>query len=160
MDDWNNYLFVSCTKGKLHRGTHPNDGKTASQPLELVHVDMGEMDERSLGGAKYFLLFKDDFSHFRTVFFMKTKDEAPEKLETFVKLAENQLGRKLKVLKSDQGKEIKNARTRKFLDDRGIFHTHSNVYTPQQNGRIEREMRTIKEAAISALLATNLDSKL
>lgn len=160
VDDWNNYLCVSCTKGKQHRGSHPNDGKTASQPLELVHVDMGEMDERSLGGAKYFLLFKDDFSHFRTVFFMKTKDEAPEKLETFVKLAENQLGRKLKVLKSDQGKEIKNARTRKFLDDRGIFHIHSNVYTPQQNGRIEREMRTIKEAAVSALLATNLDSKL
>lgn len=37
--------------------------KIATQPLDLLHADMGEMSVTSLGGAKYFLLFKDDFTH-------------------------------------------------------------------------------------------------
>lgn len=32
-------------------------------------------------GFKYFLVFKDDFSKFRKVYFIKTKDEVFEKIE-------------------------------------------------------------------------------
>lgn len=160
VDDWNNYCCEGCDYGKHHCESHPANEKIAKQSLDLVHVDMGEMREPSLGGAKYYLVFKDDFSHFRTVYFMKTKNEAPDKLKLFVKMAENQLGRKMKCLRSDNGKEIRNAATDKFLTDLGIFHTFTNPHTPQQNGRIEREMRTIVEAARSALTAANLSIRL
>lgn len=72
------------------------------------------MNIKSLGGAKYFLLFKDDFSHFRTVYFLKTKDETVQKLEKFLQLLKNQLERKVKCLRSDNGTEIKNADTKRI----------------------------------------------
>lgn len=132
----------------------------SSKPLELVHVDLCEMDVRSLGGAKYFLLFKDDFSHYRTVYFLKSKEEAFEKLKNFVKLVENQFYSKVKRLMSDHGTEIKNHDTKSLLESLGIFHIKSSVYTPQQNGRIEREMRTVVEAARSSIHARNLNTNL
>lgn len=160
VDDWGKYCCTGCEYGKARCKSHPRNEWKAKEPLELVHVDMGEMRDPSLGGAKYYLVFKDDFSHFRTVYFMKTKDEAPDKLKLFVKMAENQLRRKMKCLRSDNGTEIKNVRTDEFLKDLGILHTFTNPHTPQQNGRIEREMRTIVESARSALKATNLNVRL
>ena len=118
------------------------------------------MNELSLGGAKYFLLFKDDFSHYRTIYFLKNKSEAVEKLNNFLKLVNNQFGRQVKTLKSDNGKEIKNTESRKILEELGIFHERSAKYTPEQNGRIEREMRTIVEAARAELHTGNLSKQL
>lgn len=118
------------------------------------------MNVKSLGGAKYFILFKDDFSHFRTVYFLKTKDEAASRLDSFMKMVENQFDKKVKSLRSDNGTEIKNFRTKQLLEELGIFHSFSNAYTPQQNGRIERKMRTIVESARSAIHTKDLSESL
>lgn len=160
IDDWNDYVCPGCVYGKQHRVSHPKNEKVAENPLDLIHVDLCEMNIPSLGGAKYFLLLKDDFSHFRTVYFLKHKDEAAGKLDTFMKMVENQFGRKVKNLRSDNGKEIINTNVRELLEELGIFHSKSNAYTPQQNGRIEREMRTVVEAARSAIHAKDLEENL
>lgn len=153
-------MCSGCVYGKQHHNSHPKNSKVAEKLLDVVHVDLCEMNIKSLGGAKYFILFKDEFSHFRTVYFLKTKDESAYKLKSFAKMVQNQFDSQIKCLKSDNGTEIKNVETRKFLDDLGVFHIKSNVYTPQQNGRIEREMRTIVDAARSALHAKDLNEVL
>ena len=111
IDDWNDYVCEGCAYGN-HRISHPKNPKVAERPLDLIHVDLCEMNIRSLGEAKYFLLFKDDFSHFRTVYFLKSKDEAADRLNVFTKMVENQFERRLKCLRSDNGTEIKNAVTK------------------------------------------------
>lgn len=100
---------------------------------------MDEIDIRSLGGAKYFLLFKNDFTHYRTVNFVKTKDKTTTKLDLFLKIVENQFDRKVKSLRSDNGTEIKTLDTKKLLDSLRVFHIKSNAYTPEQNGRIDKK---------------------
>lgn len=160
IDDWNNYVCTGCVYGKQHRISHPKNPKVAENPLDLVHVDLCDMNVKSLGGAKYFLLFKDDYSHFRTAYFLKTKDEAASKLRIYLNMVENQFGRKVKCLRSDNETEIKNADTKKLLEEIGVFHTKSNAYTPQQNGRVEREMRTVVESARSAIHAQDLNANL
>lgn len=160
IDDWDNHICSGCVYGKQHNVSHPLNPKVAENVLDVIHVDLCEMNMRSLGGSKYFLLLKDDFSHFKTVYFLKSKDEAPEKLEVFIKLVENQFGRPIKCLRSDNGTEIKNRDTKKLLENLGVFHTKSVAYVPQQNGRIEREMRTVVEAARSALHANNMNENL
>lgn len=160
IDDWDDYVCEGCAYGKQTRTSHPANPKTAENPLDLVHVDMGHVSEPSLGNARYFLLFKDDHTHYRTIYFMKTKDEAPDKLESYINLVENQLGRKIKCIRSDNGREIKNARTDEILKKRGIHHTTTNTHTPEQNGRIEREMRTVVEAARTAIHANGLSKRL
>ena len=74
--------------------SHPLNPKKSSNILELFHVDLCEMDIYSLGGAKYFLLFKDDYSHFKSVYFLENKYEAAAKFETFLKLVEDQFYKK------------------------------------------------------------------
>lgn len=160
VDDWNDHVCIGCTYGKQHRVSHPANLKVAEKPLDVIHVDLGEMDIRSLGGAKYFLLFKDDYTHFKTVYFLKSKDEAYQKLQLLMNLLENQFGRKVKKLMSDNGREIQNTNSNKLLEELGVFHAKTCTYTPQQNGRIEREMRTVVEAARSVIHGMNLNQNL
>ncbi|KAL4143161.1 hypothetical protein QTP88_005521 [Uroleucon formosanum] len=123
----------------------------------MIHVDLCEMDIRSLRGAKYFLLFKDDLSHYHTVHFLKTKYETAEKLEIFMKIIKNQFDKTLKCLGSDHSTEIKNADTQRLLNELGVFHSRSNIYTAQPNRRIEREIRTIVESTRSAIHANDFN---
>ncbi|XP_025835835.1 uncharacterized protein LOC112906232 [Agrilus planipennis] len=47
INGWNNQVCNACALGKQHRVTHPENDKTAVQLLDLVHVDLGESEERS-----------------------------------------------------------------------------------------------------------------
>lgn len=158
VDDWDDYVCEGCVYGKHHRLPHPRNFEVAKEVLDVIHVDLCEMNINSFGGAKYFFMLKVDFSHFCTVYFLKTKNETFEKLK--ITLVENQFRKKIKVLKSDNGKEIKNGDTKKFCEELGVFHIKSNPYTAPQNSRIEREMRTIVESARSAIHARNLNENL
>lgn len=160
IDDWEGYVCEGCAYGKQCRVSHKANPTVAEQCLDVIHVDLGEMNERSLGGSKYFLLLKDDYSHFRTIYFLKTKSEAVDKLKIFLNLVKNQFGRQVKILKSDNGTEIKNEKSKNLFEELGIFHLRSATYTPEQNGRIEREMRTIVEAARAEMYAEKLSVKL
>lgn len=75
-EDEDDFFCEACLYGKLHRAVFHSSENKASCVGELVHSDVcGPMHCTSVGGSKYFLLFKDDFSHFRTIFFLKEKTE-------------------------------------------------------------------------------------
>lgn len=151
-DDSADYICEMCLSGKQHRIAFPSSSTRASEVLELVHVDVcGPMEQLSVGGSKYFLLLKDDYSGFRTVYFLQHKSEVKCRIENYVNKAERETNRKFKILRSDNGSEFINKELNTFLDSKGIRHQKSVVYTPQQNGRAERDIRTLVEAARSAL---------
>ena len=138
-----------CHIGKETRQPFPTSSRGKEyQPGELIHADLsGKMPVPSLYGANYFLLMKDDYSGFKLAEFLKTKDEAPGKIIEFINLIKNQAGRKVKIFKTDQGTEFVNKELDTFLKGEGILHETSAPYCPESNGRIEREMRTVKDAA-------------
>jgi len=52
----------SCQLAKSHRLQTHLSSSCASKPLELIHMDIwGPASEKSTSGAKYFILFLDDF---------------------------------------------------------------------------------------------------
>lgn len=60
-EDVGNFYCEACVMGKQHRLPFPKSKNKAGKVGELVHTDVvGKMHETSLGGSKYFLLFKDD----------------------------------------------------------------------------------------------------
>lgn len=70
----------------------------------LVRLDVcGPMSSASVKGNIYYVTFIDDSSKKAWIYFMKTKDEAFSKFQEFKALAEKQLGRKIKVLRSYNG---------------------------------------------------------
>jgi transposase InsO family protein len=59
----------------------------------------------------------------------------------------NNYGVKIKHIRSDNDTEFKNTGLYLYLDTMGITHEFSAPYTPQQNGIVERENRTLIEMA-------------
>ena len=158
-DDDHNPFCADCLIGKQHRLPFPVSDSRATKLCELIHADVcGPFEVPSLGGAKYFLLLKDDYSGYRKVYFLKNKSEVKEKIENFLPLVENVTGNKIVTIRTDNGTEFNNQEMFKLCEKRGIHHEKTCVYTPQQNGRAEREMRTIVEAVRTMLNSKDLDN--
>lgn len=150
----------SCQHGKQIMDPFSKEGRRAMEPLELVHSDVcGPMNVTSLAGNKYFLTFVDDFSRHTTVFFMKNKSEVFKHFKTYLAEAERATGKKLKILRSDNGKEYVNSSLERLLEEKGIGHQLTAPYTPQQNGVAERANRTIVEMARTMLNHARLPKK-
>ena len=66
----------------------------------------------------------------------------------------------MKVLRSDKGREYTSEEFRKYTKERGVIHEFSSPYIHEQNGRAEREIRTIVESARSMLFSKSIDVKL
>ena len=115
--------------------------------------------EPSIDKARYFITFLDDYSRKTFVYFLKQKDEMPSVIEKFIKLAENQSGKRLKTLRTDNGREYVNSCLKSTLDRMGIRHETSIPYQPQQNGRAERVNRTLLEKTRCVLAEAKLPNK-
>lgn len=129
--------------------------------LELIHSDIcGPMKTTSLGGYKYLSVFIDDFSRKTFVRLLKNKSDIFEAFKTFKAAAERETGKRIKVLRTDNGGEYLSADFSNFLEREGIRHQLTVQYTPQQNGVAERANRTIVEMARCMLIDSNLSESL
>lgn len=152
---------VACMEGKCHRLPFPRSLNKTNMCCEILHADVcGPMEVSSVGGSRYILVIKDDFSKYRKVYFLKHKSEVPERIKQFINYAEIETNSKVKILRTDNGTEFLNKTLESFLSNKGIQHQTTVVYTPEQNGKIEREMRTIIEAARTMLIKSKLDKTL
>lgn len=134
-----------CIMGKSHRTPIPKKSDSrASAVLDLVHSDVvGPLEVPSIGGFRYFVTFIDDHSNWTVEYAMRTKSETFEYFKKFHKIAEAHTGRKLKVLRTDNGGEYLSNDFRAYLSNHGIKHQLTVAYTPQQNGVAERMNRTL-----------------
>jgi len=76
----NDFFCEPCQFGKSHR--LPFHQREPGKPVKLgefFHSDVcGPMSVESIGGARYFAIFKDDASSFRKVYFIKHKSDVFE----------------------------------------------------------------------------------
>ncbi|GJY99545.1 putative ribonuclease H-like domain-containing protein [Tanacetum coccineum] len=155
----NDHTCVACCKGKQHKASYKaiTAVSSISEPLQLLHMDLfGPTSIRSIDHKYYCLVITDDYSRFCWVFFLEHKDETYPILKDFINLVENQLNKKVKAIRCDNGTEFKNAHIIELCGSKGIKRDYSNARTPQQNGVAERKNRTLIEAARTMLA----DSKL
>ncbi|GJX62028.1 retrovirus-related pol polyprotein from transposon TNT 1-94 [Tanacetum coccineum] len=95
---------------------------------------------------------ESNFGHRR----LATKDETSGILKSFITGIENLVDHKVKMIRCDNGTELKNKEMNQFCKMKGILRQFSLARTPQQNGVAERKNKTLIEAAITMLA----DSKL
>lgn len=94
-----NCVCITCLEGKQTRLPFPSEGSHAKELLELIHSDVcGPMKHVSIGGARYFVTFIDDFSRRVHVYFIKTKDEVLDKFMEFKNRVENETNKKINFL--------------------------------------------------------------
>lgn len=148
---------VVCKEGKQTRKSFPISTTRTENVLDLIHSDLnGPMENRSIGGARYILTFIDDHSRKIFVYFIQEKSEVFDKFVEFKALVENQTGRKIKAMRSDNGTEYINSAFENYFKKHGIQHETSVVYTPEQNGIAERANRKLVEKAKCMLFDADL----
>ncbi|GJT59333.1 retrovirus-related pol polyprotein from transposon TNT 1-94 [Tanacetum coccineum] len=118
------HLCLACSLGKSKKASHkPKAVDTNQEKQSLLHMDLwGPMRVASINGKKYILVIVDDYLRFTWVKFFASKDEAPEVI------------------------------IKEYYENVRIIHETSVGRTPQQNGVVERQNRTLVEAARTMLI--------
>jgi hypothetical protein len=151
------FVCEACQYGKQARLPFNKSHRGPSQPGDIVYSDVcGPIEELSVSGMRYFVLFKDGATSYRHIYLMKQKNEV---LDCFIKynaIVKNKFLHDVRTLHTDNGGEYVNHEFKKFLEHKGINHECTAPYTPHQNGRAERELRTIMESARSMLYAKDV----
>ncbi|OWZ00555.1 Rve-domain-containing hypothetical protein [Phytophthora megakarya] len=137
-------LCGGCMKGKQTVTHFPSRSlTTASRSLELVHTNvMSPMKTKSTGGARYVLVFLDDYSRYVVTHFLNKKSKVANQFKMFLTMYENQWEERIKCLRSDNGTELVNRSMDKIYQQYGSIHQKTVPYGPQQNGVAERMNRT------------------
>nr|GEV66477.1 hypothetical protein [Tanacetum cinerariifolium] len=94
----------------------------------------GPMRVESINGKRYVLVIIDDYSRYTWVHFLRSKDEAPEEIKTFLKKIIVLLQALVIIVRTDNGIDFKNQVLQEYFNSVGISHQASSVRTPQQNG--------------------------
>ena len=114
-------FYEQCVMGKKNRVKFGTAIHNTKGILDYIHTDVwGPTKTVSLGGKHYFVTFVDDFSRRVWVYTLKSKDEVFETFLVWKKMVENQTGRKIKVLRSDNGTEYRNDQFSYFCKKEGI----------------------------------------
>ena len=93
-----------CALGEHTKTAFPSSDSRSARILDLIHSNLcGPMSSVSLRGYEYYVTFIDDHSKKTWIYFLKRKksEEVLQRFQEFKSLVENQIGRKIRVLRSD-----------------------------------------------------------
>nr|GEV62099.1 integrase, catalytic region, zinc finger, CCHC-type, peptidase aspartic, catalytic [Tanacetum cinerariifolium] len=123
------HLCPSCEQGKSKRASHPpKPVPNSRQRLHLLHMDLcGPMRIASINGKRYVLVIVDDYSRYTWVHFLRSKDEAPAVIITFLKRSTVLFQSPIIIIRTDNGTEFKNHVLKEYFDAVGISHQMSYV---------------------------------
>jgi transposase InsO family protein len=117
-------LCKGCILGKYTKTTFPSSDSRAAEIVDLIHSDVcGPMSSTSLTGSLYYVVFIDDFSQKSWIFFCQFQE--------FKALVENQTGKKIRVLRWDNGGEYTSKEFMDFCAGEGIRRELTIPYNPQ-----------------------------
>nr|GEY36795.1 hypothetical protein [Tanacetum cinerariifolium] len=134
----------SCISGKMTCKPFPHQVERAKELLRLIHTNVcAPFRTMSREGANYFITFTDDLSRYGFVCLMKHKHEVFETCKVFQNGVENQLDKKIKAIRSDQGGEYLRYEFVNRMKSCGIVSQLTPPYTPQHNGVSKRRNRTL-----------------
>ncbi|GKD57577.1 integrase, catalytic region, zinc finger, CCHC-type containing protein [Tanacetum coccineum] len=125
---------LACKQGKIKKASLPPKlVPSTKSKLELLHMDLcGPMRVASINGKKYILVTVDDYSWYTQVYFLRTKDEAPDMIIDFINQVQRNLKAQILMIRTDNGTEFKNEKLRVFYERLGIIHKTLIARTPQK----------------------------
>ena len=96
-----NHQCETWVEAKLTRSSFKSVERH-TEPLDLIHSDICDLKfVQTRGHNKYFITFVDDSTKYRYVYLLKSKDKTIEKFVLYKTEVENQLNKKIKVIRSD-----------------------------------------------------------
>ena len=146
------------------RSAHTADAYSPSHPGRLVHTDIVGPFKRSRRGYRYALIFIDDHSRFKFVYFLKAKSEAPAMARRFIARFNAHASQRSRTpvrilgrLHSDNAGEFLSREFTELLDEELIDHTTCPPHAHQLNGVAERAIGSVTALTRSYLTSSNLN---
>ncbi|KAI3513141.1 hypothetical protein L1887_20467 [Cichorium endivia] len=147
----------SCLLGKMTKKPFKGSFERGEGLLDIIHTDVcGPFRTTTKDGTRFYVTFTDDYSRYGYIYLIKNKSDTFEKFKKFKNGAENQLGRKIKMLRSDRGGEYLSIEFLDYLKECGIVSQLSPPRTPQLNGVAERRNRTLLDMVRSMMTRASL----
>nr|GEZ70316.1 retrovirus-related Pol polyprotein from transposon TNT 1-94 [Tanacetum cinerariifolium] len=152
------HLCSSCELGKAKRKSfHTKITPSSKRRLQLLRMDLcGPMRVASINGKRYVLVIVDDYSRYTWTHFLRSIYETPKVLIDFLRLVQKGLQAQVRIVRTDKGKEFLNQTLHAYFAAEGILHQTSVARTPEQNGVVERQNRTLVEGARTMLSAAKV----
>nr|GEU78596.1 hypothetical protein [Tanacetum cinerariifolium] len=151
------YSCENCVLGKSHQVNFGVGRHTAQGAIDYAHSDLwGPSQVESLGGKRYFLSIVDDYSRRVWVYILRFKYEAFRKFKEWKQLVDNQIGRTVKKLRTNNGLKFCNWKFEQLCIESEIARHLTIVGTPQQNGIAEHMNRTLMNKVRCLLIQSGL----
>ena len=152
-----NFDCVSCQLGKQPALPFNSSESISSDIFDLIYSDVwGPSFVLSIGESRYFVVFVDDYYHYRWIFHMKQCFELLQVYSNFAKMVENQFFKCIKKFQFDNALEYNQYAFQAVLHSYGIVHQLTCPGTSQQNGRAEQKLRHILETVCALLLSAKV----
>ncbi|XMA13681.1 hypothetical protein WAI453_006472 [Rhynchosporium graminicola] len=150
-------LCVPCEKGRPIRKVNKVSARARpARSMDEIHVDVVHLKPKALNGHSYASIFSCAYSTGKWAFTYAKKSDAYLANQKLIKLAETQYHRKIKVWRCDGGKEYSPSQMKELADHLGMLLEESTPYTPEQDGRAERSIRTIIEKVRTVMVDQNI----
>ncbi|CAI7818741.1 unnamed protein product, partial [Closterium sp. NIES-54] len=149
---------LPCVKRRQRAARHSSFPPTTA-PLQTLHMDVwGPARVRGHDQEHYFLLVVDDYTHYTTVFPLRSKADVPSALIPWIIAVRRQLQVRfqedLEVLRlhSDRGGGFSSCLLEGFCRAEGITQSFMLPASPQQDGITERRIGLVMEVARTSMI--------
>jgi Integrase core domain/GAG-pre-integrase domain len=147
---------IACIEAKQSEKPFGRSMTRETHPGKLTHMDLwGKYEVVSINGAHYYLLMVDNASRHTMVMFLKSKDQAAQRVKDYLThiIVRNKVPNAIRI---DRGTKFANADLKSWCACHGIDIQMTAPYSPSQNGVAECMNRTLVELARAMLIAANL----
>lgn len=150
-----------CPQAKITKSVSKKPIEKPENYLELVYSDIGgPIKPLTPNKNRYYITFLDAATKWLEVYLIAKKAEAVNKINAFINIEENNSSpNRVKRFHSDNAREYLIPDINKLCEAKGIKHTTSAPYSPEQNGSAERVNRTLFNKVRALLIQSNIASK-
>eukprot|EP00253_Pinus_taeda_P023865 PITA_23865 len=142
--------FIDGNVHIWHR--NPKDAFTLGFRVDgLYQVGESPLGALARNASLQFELWHQRFAHLYYKALPGRKDEVFKWFRSFKAFVEDQTGKKIKTLRTDNGTEYESKEFNDFCREAGIKRETTVPYTPEQNGVAKRKNRTIMEATCAII---------
>lgn len=131
--------FEICVKAKQTRDPFPVLNRRSTELFDMVDADLWwPFGQENICSVRCMLTLVEDHIRMIWTYMLSSKDQVPETLRKFVDMMKTQFHVDIKKFKTNHGTEFMNHTVQHLFAEYGIIHKKSCVYSPQQNGVVER----------------------
>jgi hypothetical protein len=159
-----NRTFNPCKNCGIAISRQKNVNKVSEarikKPGERIFIVQSSIQQKSIGGSKFWLLVIDDCTDFCWSAFLEKKSYQVKWLETLINDLKVTHGVRIKRIRWDNAGENYSFQTKCFKNGFGIHLEFTPPGTPQFNGRVERKFTTLYSRVRAILNGAGLPESL